>query len=115
MGRLVSESEVNGNISNNISYEYDDYSNRSQMTVSGEEDYVTTYNYSSNGHYTGLLQKESKKTGDVVRDTVYTYDANGNQLTKNDQLQLLQQDPRNVRLDHSKESDCFCNMCTNSS
>ena len=76
MGRLVSESEVNGNISNNISYEYDDYSNRSQMTVSGEEDYVTTYNYSSNGHYTGLLQKESKKTGDVVRDTVYTYDAN---------------------------------------
>ena len=37
MGRLVSESEVNGNISNNISYEYDDYSNRSQMTVSGEE------------------------------------------------------------------------------
>ena len=84
MGRLVSESEVNGNISNNISYEYDDYSNRSQMTVSGEEDYVTTYNYSSNGHYTGLLQKESKKTGDVVRDTVYTYDANGNQLTKND-------------------------------
>ena len=66
MGRLVSESEVNGNISNNISYEYDDYSNRSQMTVSGEEDYVTTYNYSSNGHYTGLLQKESKKTGDVV-------------------------------------------------
>lgn len=84
MGRLVSESEVNGNISNNIAYEYDDYSNRSQMTVSGEEDYVTTYNYSSNGHYTGLLQKESKKTGDVVRDTVYTYDANGNQLTKND-------------------------------
>ena len=84
MGRLVSESEVNGNISNNIAYEYDDYSNRSQKTVSGEEDYVTTYNYSSNGHYTGLLQKESKKTGDVVRDTVYTYDANGNQLTKND-------------------------------
>ena len=84
MGRLVSELEVNGNISNNIAYEYDDYSNRSQMTVSGEEDYVTTYNYSSNGHYTGLLQKESKKTGDVVRDTVYTYDANGNQLTKND-------------------------------
>lgn len=84
MGRLISESEVNGNINNTIKYSYDDYSNRSKMTVTGEKNYTTDYDYSLNGHYTGLLQKEIKTTSDVVQYTVYTYDANGNQITKND-------------------------------
>ena len=108
MGRLVSESEVNGNISNNISYEYDDYGNRSKMVANGSEEYETVYDYTVNGKYTALLQKEIKTvkeassgvtsnnglaisptdliTGTTTNakreETAYSYDANGNQITK---------------------------------
>ena len=69
-----------------------DYGNRSKMTAAGSENYVTEYSYSdSNGNYTALLQKEVKTVegeenpldfSSNVKQTVYTYDANGNQITK---------------------------------
>ncbi len=66
------------------------------MTAEGTEDYVTEYSYvDSNGKYTALLQKEVKTVENEadenlinlnpasnIKQTVYTYDANGNQITK---------------------------------
>lgn len=62
------------------------------MTVTGSENYATTYSYDdAQGDYTALLQKESKTSADetplpgfttTAEQTVYTYDANGSQLTK---------------------------------
>jgi YD repeat-containing protein len=91
--RLTEESvKVGGNTTDSYSYEYDDYGNRSKMTVSGTEDYVTEYSYNNaQGKYTALLQKEVKTVekeansldlNSNVKQTVYTYDANGNQIKK---------------------------------
>ncbi len=86
--RLTEESvKVGDNVTDTYKYEYDDYSNRSKMTATGSENYVTEYSYvDSNGKYTALLQKEIKTVQDGnnsnVKQTVYTYDANGNQITK---------------------------------
>ena len=90
--RLTEESVAIGNSTDTYSYEYDDYGNRSKMTAAGSENYVTEYSYSdSNGNYTALLQKEVKTVegeenpldfSSNVKQTVYTYDANGNQITK---------------------------------
>ena len=90
--RLTEESVKVGNkTSDTYSYEYDDYGNRSKMTATGSENYVTEYSYNNaQGKYTALLQKETKTVEDDnalklqnnVKQTVYTYDANGNQLTK---------------------------------
>lgn len=106
--RLTEESvKVGGNTTDTYAYEYDDYGNRSKMTATGSETYETVYDYTINGKYTALLQKETKSvkgTSDVtpindlasnpfdlvnaaskdfnVETTAYTYDANGNQLTK---------------------------------
>ena len=62
------------------------------MTATGTEDYVTEYNYNNaQGNYTALLQKEVKtveceenslELNSNVKQTVYTYDANGNQIKK---------------------------------
>ena len=62
------------------------------MIASGSENYVTEYNYNNaQGKYTALLQKEIKNVqgeenpldqNSNVKQTVYTYDANGNQITK---------------------------------
>ena len=90
--RLTEESVEKGNNTDTYSYEYDDYGNRSKMTATGTEDYVTEYNYNNaQGSYTALLQKEVKTVegeeysldlNSNVKQTVYTYDANGNQITK---------------------------------
>ena len=95
--RLTEEAvKVGNNLTDTYSYEYDDYGNRSKMTAEGTEDYVTEYSYvDSNGKYTALLQKEVKTVENEadenlinlnpasnVKQTVYTYDANGNQITK---------------------------------
>jgi len=91
--RLTEESvAVGSNTTDTYAYEYDDYGNRSRMTASGTENYTTVYSYSdSNGSYTALLQKETKTVEaeenpldltSNVKYTVYTYDANGNQITK---------------------------------
>ena len=91
--RLTEESvAVGSNTTDTYTYEYDDYGNRSKMTASGTENHTTVYSYSdSNGNYTALLQKETKTVESEenpldltssVKQTVYTYDANGNQITK---------------------------------
>ena len=91
--RLTEESvKVGDNTTDTYAYEYDDYGNRSRMTAAGSENYVTEYNYNNaQGKYTALLQKEIKTVEDEenpldptsnVKQTVYTYDANGNQITK---------------------------------
>ena len=89
--RLTEESVAKGNKTDTYSYEYDDYGNRSKMTATGSESYETVYDYSVNGKYTALLQKEVKTVegeenpldlNSNVKQTVYTYDANGNQITK---------------------------------
>ena len=95
--RLTEESvKVGDNTTDTYAYEYDDYGNRSRMTATGSENYVTEYNYNNaQGGYTALLQKEVKTIENEgndnplnlnsysnVKQTVYTYDANGNQITK---------------------------------
>ena len=90
--RLTNEAVKKGSNTDTYSYEYDDYGNRSKMTATGTEDYVTEYNYNNaQGKYTALLQKEVKTVekeenpldlNSNVKQTVYTYDANGNQITK---------------------------------
>ena len=90
--RLTEESvKVGNNTTDTYAYEYDDYGNRSKMTAAGSENYVTEYSYNNaQGKYTALLQKEVKtvedenalKLQDNVKQTVYTYDANGNQVKK---------------------------------
>ena len=89
--RLTNEEVKKGNTTDTYAYEYDDYGNRSKMTATGSESYETVYDYSVNGKYTALLQKEVKTVegeensldlNSNVKQTVYTYDANGNQITK---------------------------------
>ena len=90
--RLTNEAVKKGSNTDTYSYEYDDYGNRSKMTATGTEDYVTEYNYNNaQGKYTALLQKEVKTVekesnpldlNSNVKQTVYTYDANGNQIKK---------------------------------
>ena len=106
--RLTRESISNGKTADTYSYEYDDYGNRSKMVANGSEEYETVYDYTVNGKYTALLQKEIKTVketpsavtsnnglaisptdlitstaADAKREeTAYSYDANGNQITK---------------------------------
>lgn len=106
--RLTKESISNGKTADTYSYEYDDYGNRSKMVANGSEEYETVYDYTVNGKYTALLQKEIKTvkeassavtsnnglaisptdliTGTTTNakreETAYSYDANGNQITK---------------------------------
>ena len=89
--RLTNEAVKKGSNTDTYSYEYDDYGNRSKMTATGSESYETVYDYSVNGKYTALLQKEVKTVekesnsldlNSNVKQTVYTYDANGNQIKK---------------------------------
>ncbi len=90
--RLTEESVTTGSTTDTYAYEYDDYGNRIEMTVTGSENYATAYSYDdAQGNYTALLQKESKTSADetplpgfttTAEQTVYTYDANGSQLTK---------------------------------
>ena len=59
------------------------------MTVTGSEVFTTVYNYkNAQNQYTALLQSETK-TGisdetdtEETEITAYTYDSNGNQLSK---------------------------------
>lgn len=105
--RLTKESISNGKTADTYSYEYDDYGNRSKMVANGSEEYETVYDYTVNGKYTALLQKETKTVEETsnatisdglaisptdlitstaadakTEETAYSYDANGNQITK---------------------------------
>ena len=105
--RLTKEFISNGKTADTYSYEYDDYGNRSKMVANGSEEYETVYDYTVNGKYTALLQKEIKTVEETsnttisdglaisptdlitstaadakTEETAYSYDANGNQITK---------------------------------
>ena len=69
LGRLVSETTVDGSGTDVISYTYDARGNRATMTENG---IVTTYTYDANNRMT------AEQTGLNVK--TFTYDANGNQL-----------------------------------
>ena len=73
IGRLIQEKDPSWNT---IAYEYDQYSNRAKMTVSGSENHVTTYEYQQNN----WLVKENKRQGQVTETFTYRYDDNGNQV-----------------------------------
>jgi len=47
------------------------------MTVAGTENYTVTYEYDLNNRLTRTV-----RTGDNAQISTYTYDANGNQLTR---------------------------------
>ena len=74
LNRLTQESETGGLTH---SYSYDNAGNRAQMTVSGTESYVTTYRYDAANR---LLSEN--RSGDGSAETLYTYDADGNLLTR---------------------------------
>ncbi|MDE6088139.1 MAG: hypothetical protein K2G25_07105, partial [Oscillospiraceae bacterium] len=90
--RLTQESVTAGSTTDTYTYEYDDYGNRAKMTATGSANFTTVYDYNdAQGNYTALLQKEIKTDMNEValpgqkvtsEQTVYTYDANGSQLTK---------------------------------
>ncbi len=69
LGRLISETTVDGSDTDVISYTYDSRGNRATMTENG---IVTTYTYDANNRMT------AEQTGLNVK--TFTYDANGNQL-----------------------------------
>ena len=75
MNRLTQEAETGGLT---VSYTYDAAGNRSQMTVTGTEQYTTSYTYDDNNR---LLTEARTENGEAV-NTTYTYDGNGNTLTK---------------------------------
>lgn len=74
LGRLKSES-VSGVT---ISYLYDDYGNRSTLTVTGSSPYSIDYVYDANN----MLKYETKKVNGSGSRTTYYYDDNGNQILK---------------------------------
>lgn len=88
-GQLTEEKIENGSLTDKYTYAYDDHGNRARMTATGSESFTTVYNYNNaDNKYTALLQSE-KKTGlndetdtEETDITAYTYDKNGNQLSK---------------------------------
>lgn len=78
LGNLKSETEARSpEIPNVKTYTYD-FQNRTQMTVSGLENYVIKYTYDKNDR----LLKEVKTEGSKSEISNYTYDRNGNLQTK---------------------------------
>lgn len=88
-GQLTEEKVENASLTDKYNYSYDDYGNRIRMTATGSEVFTTVYNYkNAQNQYTALLQSETK-TGisdetdtEETEITAYTYDNNGNQLSK---------------------------------
>ena len=79
-GRLSNEKITNGSAVTNMAYAYDNAGNRSSLTVTGTENYVTTYSYDKNNR---LLKDSKKNNGASYADvTLYSYDNNGNQIRK---------------------------------
>ena len=77
LGRLVTETEKeSGVVISDISYTYDDYNNRETMTVT--DGTITNYSYDKNNR----LISESKAAGNITYTTRYSYDNNGKQLYK---------------------------------
>ena len=68
----------NGDVVQTYEYEFDDFSNRTELIASGDEDYTATYWYDANNR---LLESE-KDEGYTETVTEYSYDDNGNQVEK---------------------------------
>jgi len=73
LGRLVSETEELGNT---YVYEFDEFSNRTKLTVTGLDKYTVDYTYDANNS----LLKEVKTDKKAVETSEYEYDANGNRV-----------------------------------
>ena len=79
LGRLTSETvKQNGNFVTANAYTYDDYNNRQSMAVTGTGAATVTYTYDLDNR----LQAE---VNSLTGTTSYTYDNNGNQLSKGSQ------------------------------
>ena len=91
-GRLSNEKITNGSAVTNMAYGYDNAGNRSSLTVTGTENYVTTYSYDKNNR---LLKDSKKNNGASYADvTLYSYDNNGNQIRKDQSRDDLTSKPK---------------------
>ena len=88
-GQITEEKIENGSLTDKYNYAYDDFGNRIRMTATGSDSFTTVYNYKdADNRYTALLQSETKTGVNEETDTeetditAYTYDNNGNQLSK---------------------------------
>lgn len=73
LNRLVQEQAHN----NTYSYQYDSYGNRSQLSVTGDENYTTTYTYDKNNR----MRNQTKTANGNSEITDFWYDPNGNQIS----------------------------------
>lgn len=73
LNRLVQEEAPN----NTYSYQYDSYGNRSQLSVTGDENYTTSYTYDKNNR----MRNQTKTEGTANEITDFWYDPNGNQIS----------------------------------
>lgn len=79
MNRLIEEvEELDGDVVQTYEYAFDDFSNRTELIASGDEDYTVNYWYDANNR---LLESE-KDDGYTETVTEYSYDDNGNQVEK---------------------------------
>lgn len=79
MNRLIREvEELDGDVVQTYEYEFDDFSNRTELYAYGDEDYTVNYWYDANNR---LLESE-KDDGYTETVTEYSYDDNGNQVEK---------------------------------
>ena len=79
MNRLIEEvEELDGDVVQTYEYEFDDFSNRTELYAYGDEDYTVNYWYDANNR---LLESE-KDDGYTETVTEYSYDDNGNQVEK---------------------------------
>ena len=75
LGRLTRESNPSAITKQ---YSYDSAGNRTGLTVSGSQAYTTAYAYDANNR----LTTETKTAGQTKEIYSYTYDENGNQLSR---------------------------------
>lgn len=81
LGRLIGESE-NGST---YTYQYDDRSNCSTLTVVSPKPYTVHYTYDLNNRLLESTKTSPGTGGNTAETSVYRYDANGNQLSRQTQ------------------------------
>ncbi|WP_113672604.1 RHS repeat-associated core domain-containing protein [Vallitalea guaymasensis] len=80
LGRLKAETNLLNESTNKIyAYTYDDYNNRKSLIVSGNDQYTTKYYYNLNNQ---LIKDEKLVQEKNINTNIYTYDPNGNSITK---------------------------------
>ena len=79
MNRLIEEvEELDGDVVQTYEYEFDDFSNRTELYAYGDEDYTVNYWYDANDR----LLESGKGDGSTETVTEYSYDDNGNRVEK---------------------------------